>query len=177
LYYCILVRQGAGHKSMSTTKLVIGFIFWLIITFGVAFWASSYSPGGGTEVGVWYVQIQKPAFTPPNWIFGPVWTLLYAMMATAAWLVWRRSGFAGARTALIIFLIQLALNFLWSWIFFGQHLIGWALLDIVILWIAIFATVILFWQKSILAGTLMIPYLGWVSFAAILNYSIWRLNP
>jgi benzodiazapine receptor len=161
---------------MSTSKLVIGFIIWLVITFAVAFWGSTFSPGSGTSTGVWYSQIQKPSFTPPNWIFGPVWTLLYAMMATAAWLVWKQAGFGAAKAALIIFLIQLALNFLWSWIFFGQHLIGWALLDIVILWIAIFATMILFWQKSPLAGALMLPYLGWVSFASILNFSIWRLN-
>lgn len=161
---------------MSTSRLITGLIIWFVITFAIAFLGSIFSPAAGTSTGVWYSQINKPSFTPPSWVFAPAWTLLYAMMAVSAWLVWKQAGFSGAPAALTIFLIQLVLNFLWSWLFFGRHEIGWAFFDIVFLWMAIFATIILFWQKIPLAGALMLPYLGWVSFASALNFAIWRLN-
>jgi tryptophan-rich sensory protein len=126
--------------------------------------------------GEWYVQLQKPRWTPPGYIFGPVWTFLYASMGVAAWLVWKRSGFAGARPALSVFLIQLAFNAAWSWIFFGLHRPGLAFAELIVLWAAILLTVITFWQQYAPAGILLVPYLLWVSFAAILNYYIWRMN-
>ena len=120
------------------------------------------------------------AFTtglPPSAVFGPVWTALYALMGLAAWLVWRVGGFAAARGALTLFLVQLAVNALWSWLFFGWRLGGWALADIVVLWGLIAATLRAFWRIRPLAGALLVPYLLWVSFAGVLNFSIWQLNP
>jgi tryptophan-rich sensory protein len=106
-----------------------------------------------------------------------VWTFLYILMALAAWLVWRVDGFRPARTALTLFLLQLALNALWSWLFFGWHRGALAFGDILLLWVLIAATLVAFWRTRPLAGALLVPYLLWVSFAAALNYSVWRLNP
>lgn len=124
----------------------------------------------------WYASLQKPAWTPPNWLFGPVWTALYLSMAVAAWLVWRDRGFQGARLALALFAVQLALNALWSILFFGLKSPGAALVEIAFLWAAIFATMAAFWRVRPLAGWLFVPYLWWVTYAAFLNYAIWRRN-
>jgi tryptophan-rich sensory protein len=118
----------------------------------------------------------KPAWNPPAWVFGPVWTVLYLMMAVAAWLVWRRRGFAGAPWALGLFVLQLALNTLWSAIFFGLRRPGVAAIEILLLWLAILATLIAFAPVSRLAAILLAPYLAWVTFAAVLNFTIWRMN-
>ncbi len=132
--------------------------------------------------GEWYVELAKPAWTPPGRLFGPVWTLLYLTMAVAAWLVWRqRSGLVGrerdaADAALTAYAIQLLLNAAWSWLFFGRHLIGLALVDIGLLWLAILATTVLFWRVRRIAGLLLVPYLGWVAFASALNLRLWQLN-
>jgi len=124
----------------------------------------------------WYAGLTKPAWNPPNWIFGPVWSALYFSMAVAGWLVWRQDGLRRAAVPMLLFGIQLALNGAWSWLFFGLHDPAAAFVDIVLLWAAIGATMIVFWRRSIVAGLLFVPYLGWVSFAAVLNYAIWRLN-
>ncbi len=125
----------------------------------------------------WYLTIQKPSFTPPNWVFGPVWIVLYLLMGIAAFLVWQKGlGHRAVRIALIWFLVQLALNAAWSPVFFGLHRIGLALLVIVLLWVAIAVTVHRFFRISPPAGWLLMPYLFWVSFAVILNASIWSLN-
>ena len=129
------------------------------------------------NVATWYAGLQKPAWTPPGWLFGPVWTALYAMMAAAAWLMWARHGLAGARLGLGLFFGQLALNAAWSVIFFGMRSPGAALVEIALLWAAILGTVLAFRSRSRVAAWLMVPYFAWVSFAAVLNYSIWRLNP
>jgi benzodiazapine receptor len=126
--------------------------------------------------GEWYDSLAKPSWTPPNGVFGPVWTLIYVLMAIAAWLVWRKAGFAGAGGALSLFFLQLALNALWSYLFFGRQQPGVAFVEIVVLWLVIFATTVGFWKVRPLAGILLIPYLCWVAFASILNYQIWRLN-
>jgi tryptophan-rich sensory protein len=126
--------------------------------------------------GEWYFDLAKPSWTPPGWIFGPVWTLLYAMMGVAAWLVWKQTGFSRARAALSLFAIQLVLNGVWSWFFFGLHRPGLAFIDILALWVMILATTLAFWQHRPLAGALLIPYLAWVSFASALNFSIWWIN-
>ena len=147
------------------------------------FLAASFTAAaiGGTATGRtvrdWYPTLTKPAWNPPAWLFGPVWTVLYIAMAVAAWLVWRRAGWAGARLALTFFFLQLTLNAVWSMIFFGLRNPGAAFAEVVILWAAIVGTLVLFWQASVPAGTLFIPYLAWVSFAAVLNFAIWRLNP
>jgi tryptophan-rich sensory protein len=128
-------------------------------------------------VATWYPTLVKPTFNPPAWVFGPVWTALYLMMGAAAFLVWRRGlGSEGVPLALAIFLVQLALNGAWSLLFFGMQSPGWALADIIALWLAIGGTVWLFWRVVPAAGLLLLPYWAWVSFAAVLNGAIWGLN-
>ena len=135
--------------------------------------------GAATARGVatWYPTLVKPSFNPPAWIFGPVWTLLYLMMGVAAFLVWRE-GLAsdGVRIALAVFGVQLALNGLWSILFFGLRSPGWAFVEILVLWLAIGATVWVFWRVVPAAGALLLPYWAWVTFATVLNGSIWTLN-
>jgi tryptophan-rich sensory protein len=126
--------------------------------------------------GEWYAGLEKPSFNPPNWVFGPVWTLLYLLMGVSAWLVWRRRGFSGARFALGVFLLQLALNAAWTPVFFGAHMPGVALVVILAMWAAILATMLAVRPHSVLAAALLAPYLLWVSFASVLNFELWRLN-
>ena len=125
------------------------------------------------NIPTWYAGLAKPAWTPPGWIFGPVWSFLYLSMAVAAWLVWRRGN---ALVPMTLFAVQLTFNMAWSWLFFGQHSPGAAVIDVVLLWAAIAATMLVFWFRSTIAGLLFMPYLAWVSFAAVLNFTIWRLN-
>lgn len=127
--------------------------------------------------GAWYASLEKPAFNPPGWVFGPVWTVLYGMMAVAAWLVWRRRGVRGRWAVLGLFLVHLALNAAWSWLFFGIRRPDLAFAEILVLWTSILALVLLFWRVRPLAGALLLPYLAWVSFAAVLNHALWRMNP
>ncbi len=148
--------------------VLAGFILVCLVTGGLGGWVTAQS------VTDWYPTLVKPSWNPPNWIFGPVWTALYLMMAVAAWLVWRSDG--NIRGAMILFFSQLALNFAWSFLFFGARSPWLGLMDIAMLWLALVITVIVFFQKSAAAGLLMLPYLVWVSFAAILNLAIWRLN-
>ena len=128
-------------------------------------------------IPTWYATLEKPAFNPPNWLFAPVWTLLYILMGLAAFLVWRR-GLENrqVRIALIVFLVQLVLNALWSVAFFGLESPLYGLIVISVLWVAILVTVIKFYKVSAVASILMWPYLLWVTFAAVLNSSIWLLN-
>lgn len=128
-----------------------------------------------SSVGGWYQTLAKPSFNPPDWIFGPVWTTLYAMMALAAALAWRRGG-ARRRPAIAWFCIQLTLNLCWSLLFFGLQLIGAALICLVLLWLAIAVALRHFWRIDRLAGLLLVPYLVWVGFAGALNFMIWQLN-
>jgi benzodiazapine receptor len=152
------------------TPAALGFAGWLLLCFSAA------ALGGFFMPGEWYAQLQKPSWNPPSWIFGPAWTALYIMMAIAAWLVWRRGGFATQRLALGVFLLQLLLNALWSPLFFGLRNPALAFVDIVLLWFALLATLLVFWRRSRVAGALLIPYLAWVSFASALNFALWRLN-
>jgi tryptophan-rich sensory protein len=149
----------------------IGLCFWLAVTFSAGWIGSRFQPGE------WYAGLTKPALTPPAWVFGPVWTLLYAMMGVAAWMVWKRRGFVAAARALWLFFLQLGLNALWSYFFFGLKNPGLAFLDIVVLWLVILATIIAFFRQYRPAGQLLLPYLLWVTFAAYLNLQFWRLNP
>ena len=128
------------------------------------------------EIEGWYKTLEKPPWNPPDNVFGPVWTTLFVMMAIAAWMVWRSKGARPATIALALFTVQFILNIAWSWIFFGMHQPGWALVELVILWLAIVATTVAFYRRSNSAGWLMAPYLAWVSFAGVLNFTIWRLN-
>lgn len=129
-----------------------------------------------SEIPGWYAGLNKPSWNPPSWVFGPVWTTLYLMMAVAGWLVWRRLGLAGAAVPLTFFAVQLVLNATWSYLFFGLHRPGAAFGEIVLLWLAIVATLVSFWRVQPLAGALLAPYLAWVTFAAVLNFTIWRMN-
>lgn len=155
---------------MQTQNLaaLAGFVVLCLAVGGVAGFATM---GGVTG---WYQTLTKPSFNPPNWLFGPVWTVLYVLMAVAAWLVWRKVGLGAP--AMIFFFLQLLLNFAWSFIFFRAHATGWALADITVLWITIVATMVAFVQIDTAAAWLLAPYLAWVSFASLLNASIWRLN-
>ncbi|TWU28958.1 TspO/MBR family protein [Novipirellula artificiosorum] len=129
-----------------------------------------------SEIESWYKTIETPSWNPPDYVFGPVWTTLFIMMAVAAWRVWKQEGFKPAATPLTLFAAQLGLNVAWSWVFFGMHQPGWAFVEIVILWLAIVATTVAFFRRSKVAGGLMLPYLAWVSFASVLNFAIWRMN-
>ncbi len=128
------------------------------------------------SVGTWYRTLQKPVFNPPDWVFAPVWTLLYLMIALAGWRVWRSRGLAGARAAMAAYAAQLALNLAWSFLFFGGRMIGIALVEIVLLLAAIVVNAVLFWRIDRLAGWLLAPYAAWVAFACMLNFALWRLN-
>jgi translocator protein len=148
----------------------LALIFLIVICFAVA------GLGGLTttpSIPNWYAELSKPLWTPPGWLFGPVWSVLYLGMAVAAWLVWRQGN---AIVPLILFGVQLVFNAAWSWLFFGLHNPGAAFVDIVLLLAAITATTAVFWRRSLVAGLLFVPYLAWVSFAAVLNFAIWRLN-
>jgi tryptophan-rich sensory protein len=129
-----------------------------------------------TSVETWYAGLAKPAFNPPDWVFGPVWTALYLMIAFAGWRVWRRRGKSGAWLALGVWGLQLFLNLSWSLVFFGARMIGAALAEIVVLLAAILVAAALFWRIDRVAGALLVPYAGWVGFATVLNAALWRLN-
>jgi translocator protein len=125
----------------------------------------------------WYQGLTKPSFNPPEWLFGPAWMVLYLLMAVAAWLVWKRGfGAPGVKLALAAFLVQLVLNALWSILFFGLRSPLAGLVDIIAMWLAILATIFFFFRVSVPAGVLLLPYIAWVSFAAVLNAAILRLN-
>ena len=145
----------------------------LLICFAVAAAGSAVT---STSVGDWYQALDKPWFTPPDWLFAPVWTALYALMAIAAWRVWRASGFLPARWALLAFVVQLGLNLGWSVLFFGVNSIGAALVEIIALLVAIVVTLVLFFRIDRLAGLLLLPYALWVAYAVLLNASVWFLN-
>ena len=158
------------QRTLDTRRSLLGLAGWIAVTAAAAVVGSRFEPDAR------YRTLETPPWQPPNWLFAPVWTTLYALMAVAAWLVWRRWGFAGARTALVVYLVQLALNAAWSWLFFGRHDIPMALADILVLLAAIVLTLVLFWKKHRVAGALLLPYLAWVSFATVLTWTLNRLN-
>ena len=157
----------------TTTRSIVALAVFLALSF-----AASAIGGMFTFPAIpgWYQNLEKPSWTPPDAVFGPVWTVLYIFMAVAAWLVWKRGGWTAQRGPLTLWGVQLVLNSLWSILFFGMRNPALGLMGIVILWLAILATLIAFWTVSRLSGGLLIPYLAWVSYASALNYSIFRLN-
>ena len=157
----------------SKQQKLLGLISW----FALCFVASAIGAAASIQAQSFYGELTQPTWAPPSWVFGPVWTILYGMMAVAAWLVWSEGGLRANRSSLSLFGAQLALNSLWSWLFFAWFLGALAFADILILWALIAATIVSFWKVRPLAGALLIPYLLWVSFAAALNYSVWQLNP
>jgi tryptophan-rich sensory protein len=150
-----------------------GLILWLLVSLA----AGGVGALATRDARAFYAGLVKPSWAPPGWLFGPVWTVLYLLMGVAAWLVWRRAGWSGARGALTLFVVQLVVNAAWSWIFFAWRHGALALADIVILLALIVATMIAFARVNGLAAVLLLPYLGWVMFATALTYSIWRSNP
>ncbi|MEM7481566.1 MAG: TspO/MBR family protein [Acidobacteriota bacterium] len=155
-------------------KHLLALAGFLVAAFAAGAFGAQFTPGP------WYEALNRPSWNPPNWIFGPVWTVLYILIATSAWLVWRqgkKQPEAPTATALATWTVQLVLNALWSWIFFGLHQLAGAFAEVCLLWIAIALTIGLFGRVHKLAAWLLVPYLAWVSFAAFLNFTIWRLNP
>jgi len=152
---------------------MVGLAAFLAMCFGAAGVGSLFT---APAIPTWYTGLAKPSWTPPSWVFGPVWSLLYLAMAIAAWMVWRR-GARAALSALALFGVQLALNVAWSATFFGLRMPGAAFGVIVALWLFILATLIAFRRRSLASAILMAPYLAWVSFAAALNFAVWRMNP
>jgi len=126
--------------------------------------------------GEWYERLKKPSWRPPNRLFGPVWTVLYLMIAVAGWLVWRDAGFANAGLALAVYAAQLLLNAAWTPLFFGLHRPDLGFADIVLVWISIVLTIVFFYPIDAVAALLLVPYLAWVTFASALNFAVWRLN-
>lgn len=150
---------------------------WLSLLGFIAACVLAATAGAIFRPGAWYERLRKPSWRPPNRLFAPVWTVLYAMIAVSGWLVWREAGFAGAALPLAVYALQLLLNAAWTPLFFGLHRPDLGFLDIVFLWFSIIATVALFWPISAAAALLLVPYLAWVTFAAALNLAVWRLNP
>lgn len=160
-------------SKFTGTQQLLGLAFWVALTFV----AAAIGAAASVNTGPFYASLMRPDWAPPGEVFAPVWTTLYILMALAAWWVWRVAGFRAARTALTLYIIQLALNALWSWLFFGWQLGAPAFAEVLLLWLCIAATLIAFWRVHRLAALLLVPYLLWVSFAAALNYAVWQLNP
>lgn len=151
-------------------KLFISILIPLLVGAVAGFFTTSGVDG-------WYTVANKPSFNPPNWIFAPVWTTLYILMGIALYLVWKSDAAKNIKqTAIVLFAVQLTLNFFWSFIFFSLQQTGWALVEIIAMWLAIVATIIWFGKISKTAAWLLVPYICWVSFATVLNYAIWKLN-
>jgi len=159
------------HRSFP--RQLLGLAGWLAATFV----AGGIGAVASASASVFYASLSQPPWAPPAWLFGPVWTVLYILIGVAAWLVWRKHGFGGARAAFWLFGIQLVANALWTWLFFVWHLGALSLAEIVLLWILIAATIATFWQLHRLAALMLVPYLAWVSFASALTFALLRLNP
>ena len=149
----------------------------LIVSFLITFSAAAVGALATQRAPEFYAALSRPVWAPPASLFGPVWTLLYALMAVAAWLIWKEKGFAGGRRPLGLFLFQLALNALWSWIFFAWQQGVFAGIEIVALLALIAMTIVAFWRVRPVAGLLLLPYLGWVTYAAVLTFALVRRNP
>jgi translocator protein len=164
--------MGSGMLSLTRWRDLSGLALWVALCLGVS------AIGGAitrTSVSDWYQGLAKPSLAPPDWAFTAIWISLFVLMGVSAWLVWR-TGFARGAIPLTCFAAQLALNLGWPTLFFGLRSVGWALVEIVALWIAVLVTAIAFYRVSPPAGSLLVPYLLWLSFAVALNASIWWLN-
>lgn len=157
----------------SRARSLLAFLGWLALCYSVAALGALAS----VDARDFYTQLSRPGWAPPGWVFGPVWSVLFTAMACAAWLAWRAPAGAARTRALRLFVAQLAFNGLWSWLFFGWHLGGWALAELVVMWLLIAATLRAFLGLQRTAAWLLAPYLAWVSFAGYLNFVLWRMNP
>jgi translocator protein len=160
-------------KAGGAGRQVLGLLGWAFLTFV----AAGLGAIATADARTFYAGLARPGWAPPGWLFGPVWSVLYALMALSAWLVWRERGFGGARTALVLFLVQLAANAAWSWLFFAWRQGALAFAEVLVLCCLIVATLVSFHRVSRLAAILLYPYLAWSLFASALTFSIWRLNP
>jgi translocator protein len=171
------VRPTLKPATLSLSQQAIGFAGWLALCFA----ASAVGAFASVNAGGFYASLVRPAWAPPGWLFGPVWSVLFLCMAVAAWLVWRcpRDPLARPSKAVVLwlFVAQLAANALWSWLFFAWRLGGPAFAEVLLLWLLIACTIGAFWRFSRLASWLLVPYLLWVSFASVLNWTLWRANP
>ena len=166
----------AGRSSDTQRTLLrqlAGLAGWLV----ACFVAGAAGAIASADAGTFYAQLARPAWAPPGWLFAPVWTALYALMAVSAWQIWRVHGFGAGRKALLLFVAQLALNTLWTWIFFAWQDGAMAFGEILLLWCFIAATIAAFWRLQAFAAALLLPYLAWVTFATFLTYATWQLNP
>jgi len=150
---------------------LVGLVVSIFIAFLPGMFGSQFRPGE------WYAALAKPVFTPPGWVFPVVWPILYFIMGVAAWMVWKRRGFHGAKLALACYAIQLVLNGVWSWLFFGLKRPDLAFYEIIALWLAVAATLMTFDRHHRTAAAIMLPYLAWITFATVLNGAIWWINP
>jgi tryptophan-rich sensory protein len=158
---------------MTSARDITALAFSLSLTLGVGYLGSVFTR---SSLGSWYAELAKPAWTPPGWVFGPVWTILYLLMGLAAFLVYKAAPRPGVAAALAAWFIQLSLNLAWSGVFFGLRRPGLAFAEILTLFAAVALTLVLFRGIRPLAAWLLVPYLAWVGFAAALNYRLWRLN-
>lgn len=150
--------------------------FALAASLGLAYTAAAIGGLASINARSFYADLKRPAWAPPGWLFGPVWTLLYFLIGISAWLVWRDFGLKPV-DAFVVYIVQLSVNALWSWLFFYWHRGAFAFVAIVVLWCLIVANVVLFWRLVPVAGLLLLPYLAWVSFASVLALAVWRANP
>jgi benzodiazapine receptor len=164
------MSSGAVRTRVGNLLGLGGFVVLCLAISAIGGWITAKS------VGTWYQTLQKPVFNPPDWVFAPVWTMLYLMIAVAGWRVWRRVGLSGARAGMVAYSAQLALNLAWSFLFFGGRMIGFALAEIMLLLTVICANAVLFWRIDRVAGWLLVPYAAWVAFACALNFALWGLN-
>ena len=157
----------------TVVRTFLGLFGWLAL----AYVAAAFGSVASINAKSFYSQLVRPEWAPPGWLFGPVWTILYTLMGVAAWLVWQKRHRQGARVALGLFVLQLVVNALWSWIFFQWRLGFWAFAEVLLLWALIVATIVSFRRVRPAAAWLLLPYLFWVSFAAALTYRLWKANP
>jgi tryptophan-rich sensory protein len=159
--------------ARSLPAQLLGLAAWLLLCFA----AAAVGAVASANAPEFYAQLSKPGWAPPATLFAPVWTTLYALMGISSWLVWRTGPSAHVKGALIVFVVQLVVNALWSWLFFEWKLGAAAFAEVLLLWLLIAATIFLFWRASRLGAALLLPYLAWVGFASALTYSAWQRNP
>ena len=170
---CTCIVDVCRMSIPSHPQKILGLIF----SFTLVFVAAALGGLASARAGSFFMELNRPTWAPPAWLFGPAWTVLYILMGIASWLVWKQAGFAAARTALTFYGAQLLLNGIWTWLFIVMRSGSVAFVEIIVLWMLILATFIAFWRKSAVAGALLIPYLMWVAFATALTFSLWQLNP
>lgn len=158
---------------MKTSTQVAGLAGWIALSVV----AGAVGAFASADAGDFYQQLQRPTWAPPAWLFAPVWSALYLMMGVAAWLVWRERDRAETRVALALYVVQLAANALWTWLFFAWRQGAWAFAEIIVLLLLIVATMVAFWRVRPVASLLLLPYLFWVGFASALTYATWQANP